>query len=117
MPEPKEMIKAAKTGNAALVSELLAEDASLLHARDADGSTPLHCAAWKGHPEVVKVLLDHGADVTLENSNTHWGGTLLHARGADVRFRSFNGRTPLRETTLHNATAVAKLLQQHGAIE
>jgi len=132
MPEPKEMIKAAKSGNAARVGELLAADRSLLHARDADGSTPLHCAAWKGHAEVARVLLDAGADPSLENGNTHWGGTPLHAaahanqkavaelliaRGADVHHRSFNGRTPLEETTIHNATTVAKLLKQHGATE
>jgi ankyrin repeat protein len=132
MPEPKEMIKAAKTGDAARVGELLAEDPSLLHARDADGSTPLHCAAWKGHAEVARVLLDAGADHSLENDNTHWGGTPLHAaahgnqkvvaelliaRGADVRLCSFNGRTPLEETIIHQATAVAKLLAQHGAAE
>src|SRR5437868_15050908 len=79
MPEPKVIIKAAKSGNAARVAELLAEDPSLLHARDTDGSTPLHCAAWKGHAEVARVLLEHGADLSLENSNTHWGGTPLHA--------------------------------------
>src|SRR5205807_3391288 len=132
MPEPREIIKAAKSGNAARVGELLTEDPSLLHARDADGSTPLHCAAWKGHAEVARVLLEHGADASLENSNTHWGGTPLHAaahgsqkaiaelliaHGADVRFRSFNGRTPLEETAIHNASAVAKLLRQHGAAE
>jgi ankyrin repeat protein len=132
MPEAKEMIKAAKSGNAARVTALLAEDPALLHARDADGSTPLHCAAWKGHAEVVQVLLEHGADHSLENNNTHWGGTPLHAaahgnqkaaaelliaHGADIRRRSFNGRTPLEETAIHNATAVAKLLQQHGVAE
>jgi len=132
MPEPKEMIKAAKSGNAARVGELLAEDPSLLHARDADGSTPLHYAAWKGHPEVARLLLERGADVSLPNNNSHWGGTPLHAaahanqkavaelliaHGADVNGRSLNGRTPLEETTIHNATAVARLLKQHGAAE
>jgi hypothetical protein len=132
MPESKEMIKAAKSGNVARVSELLAEDPTFLHARDTDGSTPLHHAAWKGHAEVARVLLDAGADHSLENENPHWGGTPLHAaahgnqkavaelliaRGADIRRRSFNGRTPLEETTIHNGTAVAKLLRQHGAAE
>jgi ankyrin repeat protein len=132
MPEPKEMINAAKSGNTARVGELLAEAPSLLHARDTDGSTPLHYAAWKGHPEVARVLLDAGADHAIENNNSHWGGTPLHAaahgnqravaelliaHGADVRHRSSNGRTPLEETTIHNATGVAKLLKQHGAAE
>src|SRR5690349_4766302 len=123
MPEPKEMIKAAKSGNAARVGELLAEDASLLHAQDADGSTPLHYAAWKGHTEVARLLLERGADVSLQNNNGHWGGTPLHAaahanqkavaelliaHGADVNGRSLNGRTPLEETEVHNAAAVAR---------
>jgi ankyrin repeat protein len=132
MATEKEMITAAKKGNAALVAALLDADPALLNARDSDGSTPLHCAAWKGYPDVVKLLLDRGADMHLENENTHWGGTPLHAaahggqkavaevliaHGADVNFRSFNGRTPLEETTVHNATPVAKLLRQAGAVE
>ena len=77
-------------------------------------------------------LKQRGADLKAENENTHWGGTPLHAaahgnqkpvaelliaHGADINFRSFNGRTPLAETTIHNATAVAKILRQHGASE
>jgi ankyrin repeat protein len=132
MPEAKEMIKAVKSGNAARVSELLAEEPSLLRVRDTDGSTPLHYAAWKGHPEVARLLLERGAEVSLQNDNGHWGGTPLHAaahanqraiaelliaHGADVNCRSSNGRTPLEETAIHNATAVARLLKQHGAAE
>ena len=132
MPDAKEIIKAAKSGDAARVSALLSADPSLLHAEDQDGSTPLHCAAWKGWPEVAKVLLAHGADVHRQNKNAHWGGTPLHAaahanqkavaelllaHGADVQFRSLNGRTPLEETAFHKAAAVARLLKQHGATE
>jgi len=43
----KEMIKASKHGQTIMVMALLAKDPSLISARDADGSTPLHCATWK----------------------------------------------------------------------
>ena len=128
----KLMIKAAKSGSVEAIKSLLALDSSLIDARDADGSTPLHCAAWKGHIDAARALLDSGANVEAQNSNEHWGGTPLHAAahgnqkaiaelliaiGANVNAMSCNGRKPLNETTIHNATAVAKLLRQNGAEE
>jgi ankyrin repeat protein len=130
MDESKAILRAARSGDAERVRELLATDPSLANARDKDGSTPLHCAAWKGHLAVAELLLDAGADVNARNQNEHYGDTPLHAaahgnqravaellieRGADVRAVSCNGRTPLEETTIHNASAVAKLLNRHGA--
>jgi len=126
----KEIIKAAKSGIESRVRELLQQDPSLIHARDADGSTPLHCATWKGHLKVVETLLNHGADINARNNNEHWGTTPLHAaahgnqraiaelliaRGADIHAKNLNGRTPLDETQFHKATPVANLLKQHGA--
>jgi ankyrin repeat protein len=126
----REVIRAAKRGDAERLREILAEDSSLLDARDSDGSTPLHCAAWKGNREAVALLLELGADVSAQNSNGHWGGTPLHAaahgnqravaelliaRGADVNVKSCNGRTPLEETAIHNAAPVANVLRKHGA--
>jgi len=124
----KEIIKAAKSGNVAKVKELLATNATLVQARDKDGSTPLHCATWKGHQETVAVLLDGGADVNAENSNEHWGTTPLHAaahanqaaiaqllieHGADLNARDLNGKTPMHHTTFHKAKTVAKLLEKY----
>lgn len=126
----KEMIKAAKTGNIERIGELLRQDPALLHTRDGDDATPLHYAAWKGHREAVEALLDAGADPNAQSANDHWGGTPLHAaahanqraiaemllaRGADANAVSGNGRTPLEETAIHNASSVAKLLKAHGA--
>ena len=80
MPDAhKEMIKAAKKGDVERVKILHAKDANLIHARDSDGSTPLHCATWKGHQAIIAFLLSFGADVNAHNSNEHWGTTPLHA--------------------------------------
>lgn len=126
----KQIIKAAKAGDVAAVRLLLEADASLVGATDTDGSTPLHCAAWKGHTEVAELLLDTGADVHARNNNDHWGDTPLHAaahgnrravaelliaKGADIQAKNSSGNTPLKETQAHGATAVANLLKKQGA--
>lgn len=126
----KEIIRAAKSGNAASVKQLLDQHPNLIAACDTDGSTPLHCATWKGHLNVVELLLRCGADVNARNNNDHWGTTPLHAaahanqraiaelliaHGADIQAINLNGRTPLAETEFHKARPVANLLKQHGA--
>ena len=57
--------------------------------------SPLHVAAWHGHLEVARVLLDHGAD--------------LQAR--DAQYES----TPFIWAKWHHQEAVAALLKQRGA--
>jgi len=129
----KAFYKAVKDGNLAQVQSLLKEQPDLVHARDDSKSTPLHYAAWKGEAEIIEVLLDAGADIQAHNENDHWGTTPLHAaahgnrkqatevlirRGADVNAVRATGKgTPLDETKVHNATAVAKLLRAAGATE
>jgi ankyrin repeat protein len=131
MSDPsKEIIKAAKSGDVLRIKELLAADSALINARDKDGSTPLHCATWKGQQEVVALLLEGGADVNAHNSNEHWGTTPLHAaahanqaaiaqllidHGADLNAKDMEGRTPMFHTTFHEAKAVAKLLAKYVA--
>jgi ankyrin repeat protein len=130
MPDPaKEIIKAAKAANVPRLRELLANEPALLNARDKDGSTPLHCAVWKGHADVVAFLIHAGADVNAHNENDHWGTTPLHAaahanqsaiaqllidHGADLNARDREGRTPLFHTAFHKAKAVAKILERSG---
>jgi len=130
--EQKQIIRAAKNGDANTVRDLIQIDPALVHARDSDGSTPLHCAAWKGHAPIVSLLIDAGADVNARNQNDHWGDTPLHAAahgnqravaeiliacGADLQTQNPSGKTPLAETNAHGAKAVATLLRKSGATE
>lgn len=123
-------LKAAKSGDTAALRELFESDSTLLQVRDSDESTLLHCAAWKGHVETVTLLLELGADVNAQNQNDHYGDTPLHAaahgnqravaeiliaHGANVHAINPAGRTPLAETEIHNARAVAALLKRHEA--
>lgn len=58
-----QVIEAVKTGQLAKIQEALNSGADI-HQQDEQGWTPLNWAAGKGDPEIVKLLLDHGADVS-----------------------------------------------------
>lgn len=47
------------------VVELLVEHGCQLDSVDAENRTALRAAAWSGHEEIVKILLQHGANVNL----------------------------------------------------
>lgn len=63
----------AHQNDAAAVRKLLEEDPSLVHARDYDKRTPLHVASLHGWIDVVKCLLEFGADV---NAQDRWKNTV-----------------------------------------
>ncbi|KAM7251197.1 hypothetical protein ACFE04_023080 [Oxalis oulophora] len=70
----------AHQNDAAAVRKLLEEDQSLVHARDYDSRTPLHVASLHGWIDVVKCLIEFGADV---NAQDRWKNTpLADAEGA-----------------------------------
>jgi ankyrin repeat protein len=125
----KEFFKAVKLGDLARVNEMLAASQALVDAVDADASTPLHYAAWKGHPEIAEQLIAAGANVAARNTNSHWGNTPLHAaahanaasvvtvllaHGADAAALDDSGKTPLDHTKIHGAKAAARVLISSG---
>ena len=69
-----ELLSAAKTGDSALVENLLDRGADI-EARDNNhGRTALMLASGRGEVVVVKTLLDHGADINARNKE---GSTAL----------------------------------------
>lgn len=48
--------------------ELLLKHKARVNEQDRDGDTPLHHAAWIYNRDIVMILLDHGADVTIKDN-------------------------------------------------
>ncbi len=64
---PPDLVDAAWLGDADRVRDILAADPSLVDGPEGGAASPLRSAAWHGHPRVVRILLEHGADRTLRH--------------------------------------------------
>ena len=95
--------------------------------RNADGSTPLQWAVYKGDVAEVRRLLDNGADTNLANeygaspmslaaevANTEILNLLL-ASGANADSPNQDGQTALMAVARTGNVAAAKALLEHGA--
>ncbi|KAJ2162713.1 hypothetical protein GGF46_000438 [Coemansia sp. RSA 552] len=110
---------AASEGDIVFVKQAVEADKTKVDAKDKNGYTPLHAAASWGHTDLLRFLLDSGADVNITDSD---GDTPLHmcedkacaellvARGADMEKRNHEGLTPVYTTLENEATAVTELL-------
>ena len=126
---------AARLGNIASVKAMLTRDPTLVHASMKRseylanlkqginvGDTPIYEAAAYNHPELVKLLLDYGADI---NARTSSGETPLHGavaahhlsmvtllldNGADINASLASGQTPLRLAVIKGYADIAELL-------
>ncbi len=114
------MLAAAAAGDAARVSALLREDASLATARNMFGSQPIHAAHFGGQAAVVDLLRRAGVELDIyinaEIGDIEAVGQALAADPAAVgRFRPGRGDTPLHAACYWGQVAVARLLLEAGA--
>jgi ankyrin repeat protein len=87
----EELFKAAENGDTERVKELLAHLNSFwypipikmgyVNATSSNGSTPLHYAAYNGHTDVVKLLLENGADPSIKDNTGKTAADIARERG------------------------------------
>jgi uncharacterized protein len=123
------LFEACAAGEMERVERLVASDPPGINAFSTDGWTPLHLAAFFGHPKVTEYLLARDADVAARSRNSN-GNTPLHAAlagnstmvagllmgaGADVNAADGGGWRPLHIAAANNNIDAMKTLIAQGA--
>jgi ankyrin repeat protein len=96
MPYKTDLHLAAEHGNSDLCTTLL--NSINVDVRDENGETPLHFAAWFGHLECVKILVDFGAEVNATSDK-------------------FGTSTPLRWAKRRAHHEIIQYLEAKGAVD
>ncbi len=124
------LYEAATVGNERRLKTILGQSRVRVNeSTPEEGFTPLGLAAFFGHPEAVKVLLESGADVNLKPpsrfANTAVDAAvsgdhadvvrILLAAGANPNVRSEANYTTLHKAAVHGNLDVVRMLLDHGA--
>jgi uncharacterized protein len=139
-----ELLQVAAKGDTARVRELLALGINV-NVRGTDRNTPIMEAAYAGHLDTVKVLLDHGADLSAKKNDGAMPASLVRSKevadlfknvvdlvdasfkgdlakvkalidkGTPVNGLDPTGRSALTEASWNGKTEVVKLLLEKGA--
>lgn len=126
--QAQEIIDAAKSGDLLKVKELVEKNPQLVNTRDISGRTPLHWASRGVHFELLKYLVEKGADVNARDTfkiiplhsvvsrNNFSAAEYLLDHGSDINAQDNNEKS----SSLHFASYrgykdVAKLLIDRGA--
>lgn len=124
-----ELSDAAQAGNLARVRELVDQQRDFAALPDAAGYTPLHYAAYFGHAELARYLIEIGADIAavsmdpLRNQPLHAAAgsgypeisRLLLDAGADANAEQTGQWTALHAAAQKGHRDVVSLLLERGA--
>ncbi|XP_041479668.1 E3 ubiquitin-protein ligase MIB2-like isoform X1 [Lytechinus variegatus] len=120
-----ELLRAAENGELRRVSEILSSSPEKVNVK-VGGKSALHKASLRGHRDVVKALLQAGADIEI---TTDGGHTPLHLavegdkpavtkylleEGADINKVNVRNRSPLHRAAIRNHVDCARILINHG---
>ncbi len=70
-PEDHRMLPDFAVNHSTIAVRALLAAGVPVDARGENGGTALHWACWKGYPDLVKLLLAHGASLTIEDTMFH----------------------------------------------
>jgi ankyrin repeat protein len=123
------VLEAAAAGRGDRLREVLDADPAAIGERTPEGFTALGLAAFLGGAEVVRILLERGADAdddadnpfgvrpvhAASASHDHETMRLLLEAGADPNQRQRGGFVPLHEAAHTDDVEMARMLLDHGA--
>jgi uncharacterized protein len=127
-----DVFEAAAVGDVERLRALLDEDPAVVNAWSEDGFTPLHFAAFFGHPKAAKLLAERGADLEARSTNQQFAldAAPLHSAaaagrlevckvlldaGADVNAVQHGGYTALLDAAANKNQELVDFLIQRGA--
>jgi ankyrin repeat protein len=127
-----DVFEAAAVGDVERLRALLDEDPAVVNAWSEDGFTPLHFAAFFGHPKAAKLLAERGADLEARSTNQQFAldAAPLHSAaaagrlevckvlldaGADVNAVQHGGYTALLDAAANQNEELVAFLLERGA--
>jgi ankyrin repeat protein len=127
-----DVFEAAAIGDDGGLRLLLDDDPSLVNAWSEDGFTPLHFAAFFGHPTAARLLVERGAELGARSTNKQFAydATPLHSAaaagrrdvcevlldaGADVNAVQHGGYTALLDAAANGNAELVDFLLARGA--
>ena len=116
------IIEAAKQGDTAAIEEMLEKDPALVRARAGNGETPVMAALYRGHANLVTMLVAAGAPLDVFGAAALGDdGALENALASDpeaVRAFAYDGWTPLHLAAFFGrARALTRLLDAGAPLE
>lgn len=122
-----EMLHAARDGDVKKVVDFLTNKKVSLTTKNNYGVSAIIFAANNGHLEVVRELLDRGANIEDRSNNLKtpllWASLWGHydvvehlvERGANISVKDREGLTPLMSSVMNNHIKITHFLLEHGA--
>lgn len=115
----QEIFDAIRSNDLQKVKTLIESDKTFVKRKDNYGDTPLHIAALVDNDEIARLLIEHGADLEVQNGSFYTPLMLaglkvtkvLVKNGADINFVSSNGQiTALYVALMWKEKGVAEYL-------
>lgn len=131
LPEPdQKLLHAAQTGDVAAVQYLFNNEKSLnIDVQDSDGDTPLHLAITDGYEDIVQILLEHSANISMVNrakstplhQASYWErikvvqNLLKQKQKPNINAQDSDGDTALHLAIYKDCGEVVQILLEHDA--